>query len=163
MFSISVDSWTSIAMISYLAVRAHWIDQKTMSYSSMLLSCENFPPPHTSDKIAKHIEATLESYSIAEKILSFTSDNAPDIVGAVRLIQKRKQSILHIRCATHVLNIAVQGGIHEDSFKKLIKDTRNVCKLIHRSPKNQHYLEEACTKNSETYRHVIILKHNFNG
>lgn len=54
-FSLTMDIW-SCKNRSFFAVSIHYIDDKTFEQKSFLLTCQDFPSPHTHEHIAERLQ-----------------------------------------------------------------------------------------------------------
>lgn len=115
---LTTDGWTSRANISYVAVTAHFINNDTQ-LTSYLLSCSEFKDRHTADNLNKFLKQVISDFEITNKVSAIVSDNAPNIVAAIRQGEWRG-----IGCFAHSLNLIVQTATAE------IADTINKAKKI---------------------------------
>ena len=99
-FSISLDSWTSLANRAYLALTAHGIS-KNFEFESFLLDITVVKKSETGEYIAELVRDILESWSIdRDQVVAGTSDGASNCKKAI----KRDLDLLWIYCLAHALN-----------------------------------------------------------
>ena len=67
---------------------------------------------HTVDNIAKTLKSITEFWGLTSKIAAIATDNAANIVAAVR-----KLGWIHIKCLAHTLN-SVPKAMVETSWRK---------------------------------------------
>jgi hypothetical protein len=113
--SFTVDGWTSPNMQPFLGITAHWVDSEWRLREALL----DFAPlsgSHSGEYLASVFIAACDRFVVLPKILAITTDNASandvfirrvEEVCADRGIAFSKRNG-HVRCAAHVLNIAVQ-------------------------------------------------------
>lgn len=102
--TLTTDGWTSIRNESYISVTAHFIrDQHMQSY---LLECYKYDAKHTAQNLADELKRVSRAWGLTEKIVCVVSDNAANIVAAIRLTGWR-----HIPCFAHNLNLIVRSGL----------------------------------------------------
>lgn len=70
--------------------------------------------------------ATAKKWSIENKISAVVTDNAPNIVNAIRLNNWR-----HVPCFAHVLNIGIQHGL--DHIKSIMTKMKNIVEFFKQS------------------------------
>jgi len=97
---LTIDGWTSIKNESYIGVTAHFIDENA-SLQSMCFGCEKFE-----ENLASFLKNTIREWNIEYKVAAVVSDNASNIVGAIRDCKNR-----HVPCFAHCLNLVVQQGL----------------------------------------------------
>lgn len=102
---LTTDEWTSIKNDSYIGVTAHFIDENA-SLQSVCLGCDKFEERHTSQNVALFKKNTIQEWRIDNKVAAVVSDNAPNIVGAIKDCKFR-----HISCFAHCINLVVQRGL----------------------------------------------------
>ena len=90
-------------------VYVHFIDQD-FNVSNFLLEQELFPQPHDYKSISSKLDEVFFRYGIQKKIKSITSDNASNMVKAMKLLvkyykEKFNLNIIHLRCAAHILHL----------------------------------------------------------
>ena len=115
-FAITTDVWTSCTNLSYLAVTLHWINENWSS-SKILLDMVPLHERHTGSYIAEKIFETITYYGIGSRILAVTTDNASSMLVFGNILSEMLQSRCNnldfeqVRCAAHVLNLAVSDGM----------------------------------------------------
>ncbi|XP_053593384.1 E3 SUMO-protein ligase ZBED1-like [Microplitis demolitor] len=82
--SLTTDGWTSSNNESYIAVTAHFIDDET-KLCSILLTCEAFNDRHTSENLCDFLRNVMIDWDILHKVTAVVSDNASNIINAVKL------------------------------------------------------------------------------
>ena len=114
--SLTADAWDGGFGLHYLCVTAHWVDidwvlQKRIIHFQML------EWPHSALNISHHLLDAIETYSLRDRIMSMTFDNASAMTGMANMIKGNlrdpllDEQALHLRCACHVLNLCVQDGV----------------------------------------------------
>jgi hypothetical protein len=73
----------------------------------------------------------LREFNIENKVLSITTDSAPNMVNSIDYLRKmgEMKDVLHVRCAAHVINLGVSVMLEklEDSQ---IKKIRSIAKKV---------------------------------
>lgn len=84
-----------------------------------------------------HIFKTLNEFDLNHKVLSITTDNAPNMVSGMEYLQADHtiNSIIHMRCSAHILNLAVKSGLDCKEISQSISKIRYVCKKVNASSK----------------------------
>jgi hypothetical protein len=80
---LTTDSWTSVCTENYIAVTAHYITAD-FTVGSCLLECVKYSDRHTADNLANELILVVNEWDIREKITVVVTDNAANIVAAVR-------------------------------------------------------------------------------
>ncbi|KAL0015504.1 hypothetical protein SO802_002573 [Lithocarpus litseifolius] len=108
--AITTDMWTSSnKKRGFMVITAHFIDQ-TWTLQSRVLRFVYVPSPHTKDVLAEVLVDCFLEWNIDRK---FTND------AMIRLLLNKLDtsslmlggSMLHMRCAAHILNLIVQDGL----------------------------------------------------
>ncbi|KAL0224992.1 hypothetical protein RCL1_002904 [Eukaryota sp. TZLM3-RCL] len=135
--SLTMDMWTSQGGNPYLGITAHLVDE-SFHLKSFVLACKKIPHPHTAAMINVTLIEVLRSFNLEGKIFSITTDNADNIVNAVKEIP----GIYHRRCAAHLINLTVKAGM--DKIKATTQKIRNVAiQLNQSSASKQRFLQQS--------------------
>ncbi|XP_049813602.1 E3 SUMO-protein ligase ZBED1-like [Schistocerca nitens] len=127
---LTMDGWTSTTNESYLSVTAHYV--KDLELASSLLECFKYDERHTSEKLSEELLRVTREWGIQEKVVCVVSDNAANIVGAIRLTAWK-----HIPCFAHTLNLIVQNGLPH--IQPILNKVKKIVEFFKRS-------SQACTK-----------------
>ena len=79
--SLTLDLWTSESDDPYIGIMAHFLDTN-WNHQTKLLSISTFDHPHTGEAIGQKIIDVTNEYTITNKILSITTDNAKNMINA---------------------------------------------------------------------------------
>ncbi len=116
--ALTTDGWTSINNESFYAVKAHFFDEKFL-LRSVLIACEKFDQRHTAENIATFLRHIATEWKIGNKITVVVTDNAYNIVAAVKKCGWR-----HIGCFAHTLNLIVQALLQHNLLKPSLKKVK---------------------------------------
>ncbi|CAH9100269.1 unnamed protein product [Cuscuta europaea] len=116
---LTTDTWTSGQNLSYMCLTVHFIDDEWKLHKRIL----NFCPiaGHSGELIGKAVEKCLIEWEI-KKVMTITVDNASSNDLAVKYLRGRLNhwggsvldgQYLHMRCATHILNLIVKDGLKD--------------------------------------------------
>lgn len=151
--SLTCDVWTSLQQLGYLAITAHFLDEK-WNLVSLLISFQLIPYPHTGTNIANCIKTVTDEYLITTKLQTITLDNASSNDAAIReLIDYASQDLItikkelfHNRCLAHILNLIVKDGLKKIS-ESIVK-IRSCIKAIHTTPRRRQIFLDVCAYES---------------
>ncbi|GBP72840.1 Zinc finger BED domain-containing protein 1 [Eumeta japonica] len=121
---LSIDGWTSRNNDSYIAIVAHFIDEETKLHSA-LLGCINYNERHTSQKLCDFLKNVMAEWNISYKVAAIVSDNAANILSAVRFGEWRFISF------AHSLNLVVQEATKE--ICDVLGRVKNIVEFFNRS------------------------------
>ncbi|KAL7728745.1 hypothetical protein ACLKA6_004113 [Drosophila palustris] len=107
---LTTDGWTSCTNESYLAVTVHFIEQNTTVLTSYTIACQCFEESHTSLNLCGFLKEVVGKWDLQNKVSAIASDNAYNIVGAIKIGNWR-----HVPCFAHSLNLIVQKALDEIS------------------------------------------------
>ncbi|XP_073954826.1 E3 SUMO-protein ligase ZBED1-like [Choristoneura fumiferana] len=133
---LGTDGWTSTTTESYIAVTAHFIDERTTTLSSVLLGCIKYNERHTSANLMSFLKDIIRDWQISHKIGSIVSDNAANITTAIRMGGWRP-----IGCFAHSLNLMVQRALTDIS--EVVGKVKAIVEFFKRSSNGLHKLLEA--------------------
>lgn len=89
---ITTDIWSSQGCAaSYLGMTVHFYDLEKNCLKSYAVSCEEFPSPHTGERIAQAIQNICENLSIWNKVSYIVADNGANMQCAIKMIRAEDQ------------------------------------------------------------------------
>ena len=114
----TVDGWTTPSMkSSFLAVTAHWIDDRWKS-CSVVIGFKKITGAHTGHNLADIVHKVLQDYQLTSKPFHITMDNAANMdLLASSLEAKIQDSNIftaaegRIHCIGHIINLASQAAL----------------------------------------------------
>ncbi|XP_030941545.1 zinc finger BED domain-containing protein RICESLEEPER 2-like [Quercus lobata] len=118
--AITTDMWNSQnKKRGFMVVTAHFIDD-FWRLQSRVMRFIYVPSPHTKEVLSDVLLQTLLEWSIDRKLSTMTVDNCSTNDVVINIILDKLQrstlvmrgSMLHMRCAAHVLNLIVQDGLN---------------------------------------------------
>lgn len=119
--SLTTDFWTSRANESFITVTCHFINKEWV-LKSHILSTYQVTGSHNAVKIASELEHVADKWKITDKISCIVTDNAANMVAALRATQWK-----HIPCMAHTLNLIVQESLNKD---RVLVNLRAKCRHI---------------------------------
>ncbi|XP_059216912.1 E3 SUMO-protein ligase ZBED1-like isoform X1 [Stomoxys calcitrans] len=146
---LTTDGWTSRSHCSYLAVTAHYINNNT-EMRAHLLSCVEFNERHTAENLAACIKELCIEFGILNKVSAVVTDNASNIVAAIRAGNWR-----WVGCFAHSLNLVVQNSLHP--IDSILKKVRKIVTFFHKSSNALKKLYENQRQGTQT---PLKLKHD---
>lgn len=144
-FSLTLDIWTSPSQDPFLCVTLHFINLDWI-LKSQVIAFRYIPGKHSGVSIAVVLEEIVKEYEIKERILTVTMDNASNNDKLVdELIAKGiiVDAERHIRCFSHIVNLAAQDCIYE--FNDKLQDLRSLVTAIRYSPLKLERLKGKCS------------------
>lgn len=102
---VTTDGWTSSNNDSFIAVTAHFIDNVS-KMKSYLLDCVEYRESHTATNLAQFLTDIFQKWNISHKVSAVVSDNASNILAAVRAGKWRS-----IGCFAHKINLILQDAL----------------------------------------------------
>ena len=179
--SFTVDGRTSPDMGAFLGITVHWIDSE-WRLREALLDLAPLSGLHNGENLASVFVAACDKFGILPKILAITTDDAAvnDVLlrGVAEVCAERKIAFSkkegHVRCAAHVLNIAVQALLEKlhaeateveeeclasDSQVSTLASVQKLRKLIARiraSPQRVEKLARQCEASGVPKRRALM-------
>lgn len=132
---ITTDAWTSSVQDGYVAITAHFIDTDTHKLCTVMIGCIEFEERHTSLNLKSFLETKFEEWNIRQYVNVIVSDNAANILSAVRLGGWRSLS-----CYAHTINLVVQSSL--DAISDTMRRVKDVIEYFHRSAPAKKKLAE---------------------
>jgi hypothetical protein len=114
---ITTDIWASLQNLNYMVVTVSYIDSNWRMHKKVIKF--NLISSHKGENIGRMLENTLIESEI-ESVFTIIADNATANGVAIdymrRKLKDKRDSILgdeflHMRCATHILNLIVNEGL----------------------------------------------------
>jgi hypothetical protein len=121
---ISTDAWTSEEGTNYVAVVAHFLDEKHKLQTG-LLDLRPLKGPHSGENIAKVLSKVIEFYDISAVLGFFMMDNAGNNDTCIEELAKQYPTITQqsrLRCIGHILNLVVKALLFGKGVSKLEKE-----------------------------------------
>lgn len=121
---LSTDTWTSEEGTNYVAVVAHFLDEKH-KLQTALLDLRPLKGLHTGENIAKVMSTVIESYDIPAIVGFFIMDNASSNDTCIEELAKQYPAITkqsRLRCVGHILNLIVKALLFGQGVSKLEKE-----------------------------------------
>ena len=148
--ALTSDIWTSRAVQSFQTITCHYITP-SWEMKSVVLEIVEMAESHTAEKIASALEKGVERFGTKEKIVAIATDNAANVVAAVRDLGWNCVS-----CFAHTLNLIVTNAIRSvPDILPLQKKCRNIVSFFHRSVKVADKLK-SFQANLELPEHKLI-------
>ena len=119
--SFTTDIWTSRKNTPFITITVHFLAQGKLQ--TKVLGCIKFWESHTSQHIEEKMRGILEEFDLQTKIVTGTTDNAHNIVKAVRDLLGR-----HVPCFAHCLNLCANDSL--DLYEDLKESRQKVMGLI---------------------------------
>jgi hypothetical protein len=118
--SLTLDCWTSPNAKAFMGITAHYIDDDWKP-QSLVLAFVHLDSQHAGEDLCEALVAACEQFNILPELLGITTDNAANIDKLLACFEqacldrgvtfdKKEQ---HVRCAAHVINLAVQALLRE--------------------------------------------------
>ncbi|CAO2174338.1 unnamed protein product [Urochloa humidicola] len=146
----------------YMAVTAHYIDDK-WELKSFLLRFIYVPAPHTAEVIADVLHEVLVDCHLERKVSTITLDNCSTNDSMMLKMQDKLPldslmldgSLLHMRCAAHILNLIVKDGM--SIMEKGIEKIRDSVGFWCATPKRHEKFEKMASSLNIPYTKRIGL------
>ncbi|KAL2901582.1 Zinc finger BED domain-containing protein RICESLEEPER 2 [Bienertia sinuspersici] len=160
--SLTTDTWTSCQNLNYMCLTAHFIDHDWNLHKKIINFCQI--SGHSGEVIGKEVEKCLLEWGIT-RVMTITVDNASSNDVGVEYVRKRLQrwkdgtvlngKFVHMRCASHVLNLTVREGLKESN--ESISRIRNAVRFVRASPARMQKFNN-CVKQEqiESKRHLCL-------
>jgi hypothetical protein len=112
--SIMTDAWSDRKRRSIMNLRTNCADG-----TSFISSKEMSDVSHTSEVIFELVDKAIEEIGL-DDVLQVVTDNASNNMGANKLLLEKRPQIFWTSCATHTINLMLQGIGNMPWFKKVI-------------------------------------------
>lgn len=133
--ALTTDGWTSMNNQSFIAITAHYCNEESQLCSN-LLGCFEYSERHTSANLADMLKSQCAKWGISDKIVAVVTDNAFNMVAAVKLCNWS-----HIPCYAHSLNLTVTSST--EPISDIIEKCKSIVQYFKRSSHALAKLHEA--------------------
>ena len=116
--SIMTDAWTDRKWRSIMNLCTNCADG-----TSFISSKEMSDVSHTSEVIFELVDKAIEDFG-PENVVQVVTDNASNNMGAKKLLLEKRPNIFWTSCATHTINLMLQGIGNLARFKKVIEQAK---------------------------------------
>jgi hypothetical protein len=116
--SIMTDAWSDRKRRSIMNLCTNCADG-----TSFLSSKEMSDVSHTSEVIFELVDKAIEDIG-PEHVVQVVTDNASNNMGAKKLLLEKRQNLFWTSCATHTINLMLQGIGNMARFKKVIDQAK---------------------------------------
>jgi hypothetical protein len=117
--ALTADYWTSVTNDSYLGIVSHFIDDsKLLAYT---LAVQHSTERHFAHNCAEEFESVAKQWNIHEKVTTFSTDNAANMIAAVHRLPYRRLS-----CSAHSLQLAVNKAVAACDIEDLLVSCRKI-------------------------------------
>ncbi|CDH61229.1 predicted protein [Lichtheimia corymbifera JMRC:FSU:9682] len=118
LLAFTIDSWTTPSVrSSFLAVTAHWIDERWIS-QSVTIGFEKIVGAHTGNNMAEIVYGILASYQPTATPFHITMDNAANMDTLATALETKIQNQFifkatenRVHCIGHIINLATQAAL----------------------------------------------------
>ncbi|KAJ7949772.1 zinc finger BED domain-containing protein RICESLEEPER 2-like [Quillaja saponaria] len=161
--AITTDMWTaSNQKKGFMAITAHYIDA-SWTLQSRILRFVHVLCPHTKEKLCQVLFDCLLHWDITKKISTVTFDNCSTNDAMIDVLLEKLDSsslilagsLIHMRCAAHVLNLVVKAGLQ--LVKSSVDKIRESVVFWKATPKREEKFEEAARHLLISYSKKLVL------
>ena len=139
--SLTTDLWTSRATMGFITVTCHFVTPDWQMKSAVLETL-HVDRSHTADNIAVLLMKVAEEWNISSKVCCVVTDNANNIVAAVK-----KNKWNHLPCFAHTLNLIISNSLHDvPEISVIIQSVKNVVSYFNISSLAAEKLNEIQTR-----------------
>ncbi|XP_037484298.1 uncharacterized protein LOC119363099 isoform X2 [Triticum dicoccoides] len=123
--TIMTDAWTDMKRRSIMNLCMH-----CSGGTSFLKSKKTSDVSHTSEVIFQLVDSAIEEVG-AEHVMQVVTDNASNNMGAKKMLLEKRPKIFWSSCATHTINLMLQGIGSLKRFKTIIDQAKNLTIFIY--------------------------------
>lgn len=144
-FSISFDTWTSVANDQYLGIKIHYVSNFCLNcFTLSFQKIEN----QMAETIIKNINDTFTKFKLNfDKLLAITSDNCNVMLAVYNLLLTNNKDLIFVGCVAHKINLISKEIINSEN----IIQARSLANFIKKSPKIINLLEQIAINEKQTY------------
>jgi len=142
--SIMTDAWTDMKRRSIMNLCTN-----TSEGTTFIKSKEMSDVSHTSEVIHELVDKAIEDIG-AEHVVQIVTDNASNNMGAKALLHLKRPNIFWTSCASHTINLMLQGIGNLAKFKKTIDLAKSFTIFVY-----GHHRTLSCLRSFTLKREII--------
>ncbi|KAJ0818189.1 putative HAT dimerization domain, ribonuclease H-like superfamily [Helianthus annuus] len=123
--SIMTDAWSDRKRRSIMNFCVN-----SKSGTIFLSSKESSDESHTSEHIYEYVEACIKEVG-PENVVQVVTDNASNNMGAAKLLKEKRPTIFWTSCATHTLNLMLEGIGGLSRYNKILTQAKALTVFIY--------------------------------
>ncbi|CAH1443070.1 unnamed protein product [Lactuca virosa] len=123
--SIMMDAWSDRKRRGIMNL---CVNSKTGTV--FLSSKESSDEAHTSEHIHEYVESCIKEVG-PENVVQIVTDNASNNMGAAKLLKEKRPTIFWTSCATHTLNLMLEGIGGLPRYKKILNHAKTLTVFIY--------------------------------
>ncbi|XP_074296973.1 zinc finger BED domain-containing protein RICESLEEPER 1-like [Silene latifolia] len=160
---LTTDLWQSSPQkMGYMVVTGHFVDLN-WKMQKRVLNFFHLPPSSKVQQLSNPIYRCLQDWSIANKIVMISVDNASTNDSCIRNLRETFSrtkrlicdgKVFHVRCCPHILNIMVQFGLKSITY--IIEKVHDSVEYIRASEQGQVLFAEKVKQTQLSYRKLIL-------
>ncbi|KAK9047863.1 hypothetical protein SSX86_033175 [Deinandra increscens subsp. villosa] len=127
--SIMTDAWSDIKRRSIMNLCVN-----SPLGTVFLSSKESSDDAHTSEHIHEYVEGCIKEVG-PENVVQIVTDNASNNMGAAKLLETKRPTIFWTSCATHTINLMLEGIGGLQKFQKILTKAKALSVFIYAHPK----------------------------
>ncbi|XP_021321373.1 zinc finger BED domain-containing protein RICESLEEPER 2-like [Sorghum bicolor] len=158
--ALTSDIWSGNAKEDYICVVAHYVNSN-WELQKKIIGLRLIEVKHNGENISAAIASVVEEYGLIDKIFSITLDNASSNAKAMETLTpmfagylgpdpapddddpiNRSYSLVHQRCACHIINLVVKSALKR--IKPYIEDFRTAINFLNSSNQRVAMFKNYC-------------------
>lgn len=140
--ALSTDCWTSRAQDSYITVSVYFVDE-TWTPQTYVLATQEMEERHTAQHLASKLQSIIEEWDLTGKVTAIVTDNASNILAALRLLNDIVTETEGVTCAAHSLQLSIYKGLQIYEIDRIICKASKIISHFRHSNVAANALEKA--------------------
>lgn len=158
---LTTDSWSSMQLINYMCLTAHYIDSDWKLHNQIINFCTI--SSHKGKDIGWKVEKCLNEWGI-ENVFTTSVDNASSNDTTLDYLKEQignwgtsvhSCEYLHMRYIAHIINLVVREGMKEVELS--LKRVRNVVRYVRQSLARIRKFKECCAHEKISTKSLLCL------
>ncbi|XP_026828422.1 zinc finger BED domain-containing protein 1 [Ooceraea biroi] len=123
--ALSTDCWTSRAQHSYITVSVYFIDE-TWTPQNYVLETQEMEECHTAQHLSSKLQFIIREWNLIGKVTAIVTDNASNILAALRLMNNIIEETEDVTCSAHSLQLSIYKGLQIDDINCIINKASKI-------------------------------------